>query len=207
MTTPLNVAALVDAIEAGEKFTYRFFWSHRARKDGRLSDSCFSQWWPSKFEVDGQSYANAEQWMMSSKARLFGDHESETRIMATDDPNEIKTLGRRVRGFVQDRWDAACFDLVSVGSIAKFEQNGALTKYLLATGEDLLVEASPLDVVWGIGFARDAPEAQDPRAWRGQNLLGFALIRARGVIRGELEAVSIPGPGVEAPCVKDNGPT
>jgi ribA/ribD-fused uncharacterized protein len=60
-------------------------------------------------------------------------------------------------------------------------------KYLLKTGDEVLVEASPTDVVWGIGFGSDAPEATQPRAWRGLNLLGFALMRTRAVLRGELE--------------------
>ena len=187
MTTPLDVPSLIGAIDTGEVFSYRFFWGHRPRKDGKLSDACFSQWWPASFVINGQVYSSAEQWMMVSKARLFGDHEVADQMMAVKDPGKIKALGRKVRGFVQETWDEACFDLVTDGNVAKFGQNARLKKYLLATGDDVLVEASPTDVVWGIGLGRDAPDANDPRAWRGLNLLGFALMQARAVLRSELE--------------------
>lgn len=179
MTTPLDVPSLIAAIDAGESFTYRLFWGHRPRKDGKISDACFSQWWPCSFVIEGVTYTTAEQWMMASKARMFGDAEAEDRIMALEDPGKIKAIGRQVRGFVQAAWDAACFDLVTDGNVAKFGQDSKLKKYLLATGDDVLVEASPYDTVWGIGLSRDAPDVQNPRAWRGQNLLGFALMRAR----------------------------
>jgi ribA/ribD-fused uncharacterized protein len=192
MTTHLDVPSLIAAVDAGEDFTFRFFWSHRPRKDGELSDACFSQWWPCSFKVEGQTYTTAEQWMMVSKARLFGDHETADQMMAVDDPVKIKALGRSVRGFVQEAWDAASFDIVTVGNVAKFGENPGLREYLFKTGDEVLVEASPTDVVWGIGFARDVPEASQPRAWRGLNLLGFALMRARAVLRGELDGPRTP---------------
>jgi len=45
-------------------------------------------------------------------------------------------------------------------------------KYLLATGDDVLVEASPMDTMRGIGFGRDAPEANVPKMWRGRRRRG-----------------------------------
>ena len=35
------------------------------------SSSCFSQWSPSSFLVDGVSYSSAEQFMMAEKAGIF----------------------------------------------------------------------------------------------------------------------------------------
>jgi hypothetical protein len=72
----LDVESLRLATSRGERFRYRFFWGHRPRKDGKVSDSCFSQWWRCSFTVDGQRYASAEQFMMAEKARLFGDEAS-----------------------------------------------------------------------------------------------------------------------------------
>jgi ribA/ribD-fused uncharacterized protein len=58
-----------------------------------------------------------------------------------------------------------------------------LRKRLLATGDRELVEASPLDRVWGIGFVeRDA--GRNRQAW-GQNLLGKAVMDVRARLREE----------------------
>jgi predicted NAD-dependent protein-ADP-ribosyltransferase YbiA (DUF1768 family) len=55
-----------------------------------------------------------------------------------------------------------------------------LRRMLLATGERELVEASPSDRIWGVGFAER--DAQRNRHRWGQNLLGRALmdVRTRG---------------------------
>ena len=72
------------------------------------------------------------------------------------------------------------------GSVAKFGSDPALLDYLAGTRERVLVEAAPVDQIWGIGLGRDNEKARDPRTWRGRNLLGFALVRARAILRGEL---------------------
>jgi ribA/ribD-fused uncharacterized protein len=84
-----------------------------------------------------------------------------------------------VRGFDEDTWARERFGIVVEGSVHKFAAHADLREFLLGTGERVLVEASPLDRVWGIGLAADAEAAGDPRRWRGPNLLGFALMAAR----------------------------
>lgn len=182
---PLELDALVAAVRSGRRFEYRYFWGHTARADGALTDAVFSQWWPSRFEVDGQAYATAEQFMMAGKARAFGDHEALARILDQPDPAACKALGRAVRHFDPAVWSAARFDLVTGGNVAKFGQDPALRDHLLGTGDAILVEASPRDRIWGIGLGKSDPRAADPVTWRGQNLLGFALVRARAILRGD----------------------
>lgn len=172
-------AELVEAIESGATAKWLMFWGHQPERDGSLGKGCLSQWWPSTFSVDGVAYPSAEHWMMAGKARLFEDDEALARILVAESPAEAKNLGRTVRGFDDDRWAEACFDLVTAGNVAKFGQDPALRAYLLGTAARVLVEASPVDRVWGIGLAADDPRAADPRQWRGGNLLGFALMRAR----------------------------
>lgn len=69
------------------------------------------------------------------------------------------------------------------GNLAKFDQHPALRAFLLATGQRVLVEASPVDRIWGIGLNRDDPAAGEPGRWRGLNLLGFALMQVREALR------------------------
>jgi ribA/ribD-fused uncharacterized protein len=176
---PGDVDALRACVAAGERFAYLCFWGHRPRADGAPSASCFSQWYPSPFTVDGVRYATAEHWMMAGKARLFADETALAKVLANDDPSAAKAVGRGVRGFDEARWCAHRFDLVVEGNLAKFSQHPALQSFLLSTGDRVLVEASPVDPIWGIGLAATDPRAGDPAQWSGLNLLGFALMRVR----------------------------
>ncbi len=117
--------------------------------------------------------------MMAEKARLFGDEASRARIMATNNPLTMKKLGRGVTGFNQEIWEREQMHIVTAANYAKFSQNPALREHLLATGEATIVEASPLDRIWGIGLSAGHPDARTPARWRGRNLLGQALMLAR----------------------------
>jgi ribA/ribD-fused uncharacterized protein len=180
-----DVESLRAAVVAGFVPRLHFFWGHRS-KDGRIGDGCLSQWWPCRFTVDGERFTTAEQFMMAGKARLFGDEPMRAEIMKRVEPGEVKALGRRVQGFDEGRWKAARFELVVAGNRAKFAQDDALRNFLLSTRDEILVEASPMDTVWGIGYARDNPRAQSVSEWRGLNLLGFALMRVRAELRASV---------------------
>jgi len=144
--------------------------------------ACLSQWQPSAFLECADRYVCAEQYMMSEKARVFGDEEAERRIMATSDPAAMLRLGRQVRSFEASTWDEVKHAIVLNGNYAKFSQDAALREYLLGTGDAVLVEASPRDAIWGIGLGAGDDRALDPQLWRGQNMLGFALMEVRDEI-------------------------
>lgn len=175
---------LVSAVRSGERIKYLHFWGHRPRQDGRVGANCLSQWWPAPFSVAGVEYATAEHWMMAAKARLFEDPEAEHRAITAPNPALAKKAGRLVRGFDEAVWQRERFGIVVEGSVHKFAAHPELREFLLATGNRVLVEASPVDRVWGIGLAADDEAAQDPERWRGPNLLGFALMAAREQLRG-----------------------
>ncbi|KUN76729.1 hypothetical protein AQJ66_34945 [Streptomyces bungoensis] len=179
-----GVEALIREVRAGTRIRYLHFWGHRPRPDGRIGPACLSQWWPSPFVVDGVRYATAEHWMMAGKARLFGDPEAERRVLAAEHPAEAKRAGRLVRGFDEETWARERFRIVVEGSVHKFTSDDDLGLFLLNTGDRVLVEASPVDRVWGIGLAADDEAASDPARWRGPNLLGFALMEAREHLAG-----------------------
>ncbi|MEU9185033.1 NADAR family protein [Streptomyces sp. NPDC048484] len=175
--------ALISAVRAGARVKYLHFWGHRPRTDGRIGASCLSQWWPSPFTADGVEYRTAEHWMMAHKARRFGDAEAERRALDAPNPALAKKAGRMVRGFDEAVWERERFGIVAEGSVRKFASDGELSAFLLGTGERVLVEASPVDRVWGIGLAADDERAFDPDRWQGPNLLGFALMEARDRLR------------------------
>ncbi|WP_406259012.1 NADAR family protein [Streptomyces nigra] len=174
---------LKQEVRTGARVKYLHFWGHRPLPDGRVGASCLSQWWPSPFTVDGVRYATAEHWMMAGKARLFRDAEAERLALAAEHPAEAKKAGRLVRGFDDAVWARERFRIVVEGSVHKFAAHPELRGFLLGTGERVLVEASPLDRVWGIGLAATDRGAGDPERWKGPNLLGFALMEARERLR------------------------
>ncbi|MFE3543382.1 NADAR family protein [Nocardia sp. NPDC059177] len=178
------VEQLCRAIEDGAAPKYLPFWGHTPRPGGALGASCLSQWWPAAFTVDGIEFATAEHYMMWRKAVLFDDAVTAGRILAVPHPSQAKKLGRQIRAFDDAVWQGARFEIVVAGSIAKFGSDEALRRYLVGTGKRVLVEASPVDRIWGIGLAVDDPRATDPAQWKGLNLLGFALMRARDALAG-----------------------
>ncbi|MGC3864013.1 NADAR family protein [Micromonospora chersina] len=180
-----SVAELTAAVHSGARVRYLHFWGHRPQRDGSVGAGCLSQWWPAPFTVDGRTYATAEHWMMWHKATLFGDDQVAERVLDAAHPHRAKALGRQVRGFDEATWAARRHDIVVAGSVAKFGQHEELGRFLLGTGERVLVEASPVDRVWGIGLAADDPRAADPARWRGPNLLGFALMDTRAALRAD----------------------
>ncbi|MFC8382819.1 NADAR family protein [Nocardia sp. NPDC057272] len=177
--TAESVEQLCRAIEQGASPKYLAFWGHSPRRDGTIGSSSLSQWWPATFVVDGVEFASAEHYMMWRKAMLFEDAATAAKILEVGHPSQAKKLGRQIRDFDEDIWERARFDIVVAGSVAKFGQDDALREYLVGTGARVLVEASPVDRIWGIGMAADDAGALDPARWKGLNLLGFALMRAR----------------------------
>lgn len=167
----------------GIKHDFCLFWGHQPAENGELTQSCFSQWWPAEFWSIAHTYCCMEQFMMAAKAELFGDEEIRAQILDSRDPKQIKALGRKVRNFDQTLWDRAKYSIVLNGSWCKFSQNRALRDFLLSTGDSVLAEASPFDGVWGIHLSAASPEARDPLKWRGENLLGFALMEVRDELR------------------------
>ena len=159
-----------------------YFWGHTPNPK-RMTAACLSQWYECCFEVEGVRYHTAEQFMMAGKARLFQDEEVLLKIMEASTPNAYKKLGRLIQGFVQGTWDAHKYEIVVAGNKAKFSQNPELKEYLLSTGDAILAEASPYDRIWGIGLDREQAVKGNIANWRGENLLGCALMEVRDWLR------------------------
>lgn len=180
-----NLEWLVENFEKGKKLKYIFFWGHQKSKNGSLTQSCFSQWWTSPFTVEGIKYNTAEHWMMAQKALLFGDKESFQKIILAKSPTEVKSLGRQVRYFNEEMWVSKRMEIVVQGTLHKFKQSQELTQFLVSTKGKILVEASPVDKIWGIGLAADNEKIENPKCWKGLNLLGFALMEVRDILTND----------------------
>ncbi|KAK0104695.1 hypothetical protein ONS95_004968 [Cadophora gregata] len=167
-----------------------YFWREYGSQHSYLS-----QWYPSPFTVSGTSitYTTAEQYMMHQKAILFSDTEVALKILASQSPKEQKSLGRQVSNFDDRIWEENRERIVEEASYWKFKtgkdegvlkgEGVSLRDRLLATGDREVVEASPRDRIWGVGFGEN--NAPKRRADWGLNLLGKALVVARTKLREE----------------------
>ncbi len=152
---------------------YYLFWKHQ-----------FGQWTLRDMQdPDGVKYNCCEQYMMYKKAKLFADIEIADKILEESDPSIQQKLGREIKGFDSKIWDNHKIGIVWYGNYLKFTQHQDLADRLLATGNKILAEASPYDLIWGIGFRATDDNALDEIKWRGQNLLGKTLMSVRGALR------------------------
>lgn len=178
MTPDERLARLVADEAAGTLPGFVHFWSHEPRA-AHPGPWVLSQWWEAPFEVDGVRYATAEAFLMAGKARTFGDEDALAEILAATHPGVAKDAGRRVTPYDDAVWAGVRYDVAVRGNLTKFSSRDDLRAYLLSTAPKVLVEASPVDPVWGIGLAANDPAAERPSEWRGTNLLGFALMDVR----------------------------
>lgn len=138
-----------------------------------------SNWYPSDFTVNGISFSSMEQYMMYQKALRFGDTKIVDKILATDDVAKIKKLGREVQGYDDSVWNGVRQIIVYEGLTAKFSQNEDLKAKLLETKDVILAECAVRDKIWGIGLSMTDEKRFDKDKWKGQNLLGYALMLVR----------------------------
>lgn len=148
-----------------------FFWKNR---------SPFSNWFMKDFEMNGIKFNCAEQAMMYEKAVLFGDSQTALQILMEKMPSKQKALGRQVSGFDESVWKQMREPIVKAILLKKFSQNEDLIVELFKTQGKTLVEASPVDNIWGIGLAEDDERAANRTSWNGLNLLGKLLTEVRG---------------------------
>ena len=147
-----------------------------------------SQWTIAPFTVDSHTFSCCEQAMMYRKALLFGDTHSAQLILAATTPREHKSLGRAVANFDHERWEQHKERIVYDINYAKFSQHALFAQKLLDTADKQLVEASPMDHIWGVGMSpktcgRLASLEEAQKVWQGQNLLGKALMAVRDELR------------------------
>ncbi|KAM0555743.1 hypothetical protein ACHAPJ_006136 [Fusarium lateritium] len=181
-----------------------YFWRETDPEIGYLS-----QWYYCPFRDDkdeNKTYKTAEHYMMHQKAILFKDEAIALEILKTAHPRKVKSLGRKIKNFDEKTWNKHRCGVVRRGNLLKFTRaiteegfqkgtpsgsaaadgkhqpiEGSLLEMLLATGDRDLVEASPFDRIWGIGFK--AADAEAARGSWGENLLGKELMEVRKILR------------------------
>ena len=143
------------------------------------TEDYLSNFHPAVFKIGEITFSCTEQHMMYSKAKLFGDEEIAKQILMTDVPGKIKGFGRKVSNFDENIWHQHREKILFEGNLAKYMQNEDMKKKLLSTNPKTLVEASPTDKIYGVGLDINNPLIDDPKNWKGMNLLGEILMRVR----------------------------
>ncbi|MDE6567251.1 MAG: NADAR family protein [Lachnospiraceae bacterium] len=142
-----------------------------------------SNWYPSVFQWDGITFSSMEQYMMYWKALTFSDIDIAEQILKTDNVGKIKALGREVSDYKESIWNGRRQIIVYRGLLEKFRQNPDMTEQLLCTGNMILAECAVMDKIWGIGLGMKDENRFDMDKWKGQNLLGYALMEVREELR------------------------
>lgn len=146
---------------------------------------------PSPFRLIGAHsdhiFYNSEAAFMYLKAIHFFDTASADKIVNNQDPRACKRYGREVKNFNEAEWQKVRCNIMCEANLPKYMQNPKLSKKLLATGNKTIVEASPVDKIWGIGLAPDDLKARDKKNWQGLNLLGDVLMDVRSILRDHVD--------------------
>lgn len=159
---------------------FLFFYSHDGEK------RVLSNFWPCPepfVDSANRRFPTSEHFMMHGKALLFNDPQTAAKILEAPTPLAAKMLGRKVQNFDERVWKENCVSIVAEGCFLKFLQCEEAGRFLLATGERILVEAAPRDRIWGIGMSASNENRLDPSKWRGSNQLGEALMTVRDRLR------------------------
>jgi len=146
-----------------------YFYSHREKPYG-----CFSNFSDHGFELDGLYWSTNEHYFQAQK---FINTPYFEKIRQAKTPQEAATIGRDRTLPLRSDWQESLSDvpvkdeIMFKGVLKKFETHRDIQEILLSTGEQLLVEDSPVDYYWGCGKDRS-----------GQNKLGLILMEVRRVI-------------------------
>lgn len=145
-----------------------------------------SNWYLSDFQIDGITFTSMEQYMMYKKAICFKDENIANQILAEKNVAKIKELGRLVSAYDEHIWNGVRQIIIYEGLLAKFSQNEFLKGRLLDTKNSILAECAVKDRIWGIGLSLTDPKRLIPSEWKGQNLLGYALMMVRDRLKSHI---------------------
>lgn len=156
-----------------------------------FSDGIFAQDAPCKiwWEPLKENLNCVEQGIQLSKARLFGDKQAYAAILDSDNANEQKEIGGSIQNMDHKVWGKVFLQHVIDLNFEKFKQNSSWRELLLITDRFELVYSNPADTIWGIGVGQNDPLVLDKENWKGQNLLGKALMSARVKLTEELSLI------------------
>jgi predicted NAD-dependent protein-ADP-ribosyltransferase YbiA (DUF1768 family) len=173
------------------------------------SGSTFSLWHPAKFEYKGVTFSSAGQFMLYSKAMLFGDERTAQKVMNFNDKeliqnflngqitaqkittdrlktklwdeyhHKMKDVAHEVVSYNDSIWKIKLPSIIGVAIREKYTQNKDLENHLTSCKNKTMVFATPTDTVLGVGLNKEEVLRTEPSKWPGENLLGSTLTTFR----------------------------
>lgn len=142
--------------------------------------------WSVSIEFNGTTYHSAIQAIAVEMAKRLNDSARMAEFMAIEDPNQIHYTIKDVsvdRPDLITEWAKHIVQLVYEINTLKFTKYPALALRLMETNDAILGAIEPNDVLLGIGMSMDDPNAKNTLNWKGQNILGKALMDIRNIVR------------------------
>ena len=136
--------------------------------------SPFSNFHPSRFTVNHQSFHSSEQFLQYQKALMFGDSMVVNQILQCEHAYKAKRLGYHINGFDMKRWANDGYSLCLDGIQAKFHQNHDLLMMLKSTAPKTIVEATT-DKLWGTGISLCDHQSLNPDKWHNKGWMSTML--------------------------------
>lgn len=143
------------------------------------------------FKNETNRFFCTEQAFMFAKSITFNDIKCANLILDSNNPNECRLLGRKVKNYNDSKWDELRYNIMYSCNKAKYDQNENLKIKLLNPDYygKTFVEASPIDGIWGIRMSENDPGVEDCTNWKGRNLLGNILTDIRNLYISERKEI------------------
>ena len=155
-----------------------------------------SNFYPSPFLYNGIRYVSSEQFIQSSKAKYFGDHDAYNQILGCSTSLECKTISRQIRNVNERKWEDVAGNICHPGIRAKFLQNSYAMETLLYRTRTKQIVESASDRLWGTGLTLSDSSCLDSTKWVSHGLLGQILesIRKKANSSTSQAAFTLPPP-------------
>jgi ribA/ribD-fused uncharacterized protein len=161
--TDADTDADADAADEEEE-NFVIFFSPADEEHGLLSPDTMVD-----FVFNSTQYNSLMQAYQAERVAILGKKELRVAILKSRSPTQMRIIGSKVVGQVEDPRELWVNILKSLVS-----QHPRFGDAVTATGDATLVFADPRDGVLGIGIPVEDPQVTDREAWKGTNLLGQA---------------------------------
>jgi len=128
---------------------------------------CFSNFSNHSFNINGEIWKTSEHYFQAQKFVHSPNHYKQ--VMNCNHPKKAAQIGRDRSLPLRVDWEE---NVMRQALEAKFTQNENIKELLLSSGNQEIIEDSPIDFYWGCGKDRT-----------GRNRLGFLLMELRDKFR------------------------